>query len=123
MWLYRWKPDTFPPTSKVFDDLDVGVSMNKVQKKLGMWLAAITAIAAGLFLAAAPAGVSAACSASDFTVGGVFDTQGYLACLASEATGLPATGNNTMQIVGIAIALVTIGIAFAVVSIRARRTA
>lgn len=96
--------------------------MSKVQKKLGIWLAAVSAIAAGLFLAASPSGVSAACTASDFTVGGVFDTQGYLACLASEANGLPATGDNTMQIVGIAIALLTIGIAFGVISLRARRS-
>ena len=100
----------------------MGVSMTKVQKKLGIWLAAVTAIAAGLFFAAAPAGVSAACTASDFTVGGVFDTQGYLACLSAQSNGLPATGNNTMQIVGIAIALLTIGVAFAIISVRARRS-
>ncbi len=103
--------------------LKTGGLMSKVQKKVAAWLAAMTAVIVGLFLAAAPSGVSAACDAATYTVGGVFDTQGYLACLASEANGLPATGNNTMQIVGIAIALVTIGIAFAVISVRARRSA
>ncbi len=68
--------------------------------------------------AAAPA----SCSAGAFTVGGVFDLTGYLACQAALASGgLPETGSNSLQIFGIALGLLAIGIAAIYVSSRERR--
>ncbi|MEI8238982.1 MAG: NPXTG-anchored protein [Actinomycetota bacterium] len=88
--------------------------MNKVLKypvKLGL---AITALIGLLAVLAAnlttSASAAATCNASDFTVGGVLNMDGYLACL-SGAGGLPSTGSNTFQIVGIALGLVAVGVA------------
>jgi LPXTG-motif cell wall-anchored protein len=55
------------------------------------------------------AGAAASCDAADFTVDGVFDLQGYLACTAGQGGGLPATGTSTLQIAGIAVGLLAIG--------------
>ena len=52
----------------------------------------------------------------------MFDTDGYLACLAGAGGGLPSTGSNTAQIVAIALGLVVLGVA-AVMVAKKRRTA
>ncbi len=76
-----------------------------------------------LLILGTTSGASAAtsCSASAFTVNGVFDLNGYLACQAALGAGLPQTGSNTLQIAGIALGLLAIGIAALVVTNRERR--
>lgn len=76
-----------------------------------------------LVIVGTTSGVSAApsCNAADFTVNGVFDLNGYLACQAGLAGGLPSTGSNNLQIIGIALGLLAIGIAAVIVSSRERR--
>lgn len=56
------------------------------------------------------AGAAATCNAADFVVDGVFDSDGYLACLAGAGGGLPATGSNTFQIVAVALGIVAVGL-------------
>jgi LPXTG-motif cell wall-anchored protein len=99
--------------------------MDKVLKypvKLGL---AITALIGLLAVLAAnltsSASAAASCNVADFTVNGVLNMDGYLACL-SGAGGLPSTGSNTFQIVGIALGLVVVGVAAFLVA-RKRRTA
>ena len=80
------------------------------------FVAVTTAVAAvATFLVAvllSPSGAQAACTQDQYTVGGVFDLQGYLACLAAESGGtIPGTGSNTMQIIGVALAFLVIGAA------------
>ena len=87
-------------------------------------LVALTGLSVVMFMGGASA-AAASCDAADFTVGGVFDLDGYLACQAALAGGggLPETGSNTMQIVGIALGLVAIGVAATVIALRERRRA
>jgi len=99
--------------------------MNKVLKypvKLGL---AITALIGLLAVLAAnltsSASAATSCTAADFTVNGVFNMDGYLACL-SGAGGLPSTGSNTFQIVGIALGVIAVGVA-AILVARKRRSA
>ena len=76
-----------------------------------------------MFMGGASAAATS-CDAADFTVGGVFDLDGYLACqasLAGDGGNLPATGSNTLQIVGIALGLIAIGVAATVIALRERR--
>ncbi len=69
------------------------------------------------------AGAAATCNAADFTTNGVFDTDGYLACLAAAGGGgLPATGSNTFQVVAIALGLVALGVAAVFVAKKRRST-
>ena len=78
-----------------------------------------------LLIVGTTSGASAAtsCNAADFTVSGVFDLNGYLACQAGLTGGLPATGSSSLQIIGIALGLLAIGIAAVIVSARERRRA
>ncbi|MFZ4717974.1 MAG: LPXTG cell wall anchor domain-containing protein [Ilumatobacteraceae bacterium] len=87
-------------------------------------LVGLTGLTMVMFMGGASAAATS-CSAADFTTGGVFDLQGYLACQAALADGggLPATGSNTMQIVGIALGLIAIGVAATVIALRERRRA
>lgn len=48
-------------------------------------------------------GASAACNAADYTSGGVFDLEGYTACLA-----LPATGSDLVTPIGTAAGLLVL---------------
>lgn len=66
--------------------------------------AGLSALALGL---GTTAGAAPVCNAGDFTVGGVFDLQGYLACEAGP--GLPSTGGGSLQFAGIAAGLLVIG--------------
>jgi LPXTG-motif cell wall-anchored protein len=81
--------------------------MNK--KIAAAYAAAATASGALIAGVGAPAGAAASCDAADFTVDGVFDLDGYLACTAGTGGGLPSTGSSTLQIAGIALGLLTIG--------------
>jgi LPXTG-motif cell wall-anchored protein len=45
------------------------------------------------------------CTAANFTSGGVFDMEGYLACLS----GLPSAGSNSLDTLGVAAGLVVVG--------------
>jgi LPXTG-motif cell wall-anchored protein len=47
------------------------------------------------------------CNGADFTKNGVFDTDGYLACLSGE---LAATGSDTMKLVAVAGGLTIVGL-------------
>ncbi len=72
-----------------------------------------------------PASAASQCDAADFTVGGEFDLDGYLACVGGTGGGgvgggLPATGSNTVQIIAIAIGLLAIGGAFIFTAYRGR---
>ncbi len=108
------------------------VFLNK--KLLTLTIAAMGLAAFLVAVVLSPAAARAECLADQFTVNGVFDLQGYLACqvasspaggtasTTARAGGLPATGSDTMQIVGIALALVAVGIAAVVVSVNDRRT-
>lgn len=62
------------------------------------------------------------CTIANFTVNGVFDQEGYLACLAAAGggTGLPGTGNDSLQSVGIAASMLLVGGALAVSAQRRR---
>lgn len=79
---------------------------NKARAALGSAAALSAALVVG---GATGAEAAASCNAADFTVNGVFDLQGYLACTAGQGGGLPATGNSTLQIAGIAVGLLAIG--------------
>lgn len=89
-----------------------------------------TKVAAAAFTVAGLVGVgalnsgtaSAACLAEDFTTDGEFDIEGYLECVSAEAGAIPDAGNNSLQLAGVAGALVLVGGA-AVVSARRRRPA
>lgn len=65
---------------------------------------------AGAATAFALAGVGASpaaateCTTANFTSGGVFDTEGYLACLS-----LPQSGSNSLDTLGVAAGLVVVG--------------
>lgn len=86
-------------------------------------LVALTGLTVVMFMGGASAAATS-CDAADFTVAGVFDLDGYLACqasLAGEGGTLPATGSNTLQIVGIALGLLAIGVAATVIALRERR--
>lgn len=85
-------------------------SMRK--RRLGLNLAGIGAVGLVTAVIMSPSGAQAACSSADYTVDGVFDLQGYLACLGAESGGtLPSTGSSVFQLVGIALAFVVIGAA------------
>lgn len=79
----------------------------------------LTVLATNLFSSASAA---ATCSASDFTTNGVFDTDGYLACLAGQGGSLPTTGSNSFQIAAIALGLVVLGLAAVIVAKKRRST-
>jgi LPXTG-motif cell wall-anchored protein len=79
----------------------------------------LTVLVTNLFSSASAA---ATCTAADFTTNGVFDTDGYLACLAGQGGDLPATGSNTAQIVAIALGLVALGVAAVMVAKKRRAT-
>jgi hypothetical protein len=69
------------------------------------------------------ANAAATCTAADFTVNGVFNIDGYLACLAGDGgTTLPSTGSNTAQFVAIALGLVALGVAAIIVAKKRRAT-
>lgn len=77
---------------------------------------AISALAAAVSTAGLGAGANAAsteCTAANFTSNGVFDQEGYLACLAAAGGGtggtLPATGQDGLQTLGLAAGLLLIG--------------
>ncbi|MGA9279222.1 LPXTG cell wall anchor domain-containing protein [Ilumatobacter sp.] len=102
--------------------------------RFAMTLAAAVAFMMVLLLRAASAGAAATCDAASFTTDGVFDTDGYLACLSggggqvassgSSSSGvLPVTGSSTLQIVGIALGLLVMGAVAVVVAARNRRAA
>lgn len=79
----------------------------------------LTVLVTNLFSSASAA---VTCNAADFTTNGVFDTDGYLACLAGAGGGLPATGSNTAQIVAIALGLLALGVAAVIVAKKRRTT-
>lgn len=54
----------------------------------------------------APTFAATECTAEAFTVGGVFDSEGYLACLA-----IPATGSDVMGKIAIASGISILGVA------------
>jgi LPXTG-motif cell wall-anchored protein len=77
---------------------------------------ALVLMSVGGTVSAAPA-----CSASDFTSNGVFDTDGYLACLAGAsggAGGLPATGSDTTRLFVVAAGLCVVGVGSVIASKR-----
>lgn len=95
-------------------------SKNKVVGAVGALGLALTVL---FVIVLSPSGASAACNAADFTVGGVFDLNGYLACESAGAGGLPATGSQTLQLAGIALAFLAIGLASVIVSRQRRSSA
>lgn len=68
------------------------------------------------------ASAATTCTAADFTTNGVFDIDGYLACLAGDGGTLPTTGSNTAQFVAIALGLVALGVAAIIVAKKRRAT-
>jgi LPXTG-motif cell wall-anchored protein len=94
-------------------------SKNKAIAAIG---AASLAVGVALVLLLSPSAASAACDPADFTVNGEFDIQGYLACEAGAAGGLPATGSPTLQIAGIALAAVIVGVAALILTRKQRRS-
>jgi hypothetical protein len=95
-------------------------SKNKAIAAIG---AASLAVGVALVLLLSPSAASAACDAADFTVNGEFDIQGYLACEAGAGGGtLPATGSPTLQIAGIALAAVIVGVAALALNRKQRRS-
>jgi hypothetical protein len=112
----------------------VAIWMNK--KVLLLTIAAMTAAAFLVAIMLSPAAARAECTADQFTVNGVFDLQGYLACQVASAgpvpgatgsgvkaagSGLPVTGSDATQLVGIALAIAVVGIAGVLVSNHERR--
>jgi hypothetical protein len=92
---------------------------------------AATALAVGFSVAGLGGGTASAqdeCTVSDFTVDGVFDQEGYLACLSAAgatpgANGvLPVTGQNPLQAVGLAAGLFLVGGSLAVSAHRRKST-
>lgn len=62
------------------------------------------------------------CDPADYTVGGVFDLDGYLACGAGAGGGgLPATGGNNLQIIGVAAGVLAIGVGMFVTARRSQQ--
>jgi hypothetical protein len=94
-------------------------SKNKVVAAAG---AASLAVGVALVLLLTPSAASAACDPADFTVNGEFDVQGYLACEAAAGGGLPATGSQALQMAGLALAVVIIGVAALVLAKQQRRS-
>jgi LPXTG-motif cell wall-anchored protein len=87
---------------------------------------AATALAVGVATAGLSTSGTAAqleCTVSNFTVGGVFDQEGYLACLAGQGGTtvggeLPSTGQESLQTVGLAAGIFLVGGALVVSSQR-----
>ncbi|MFM9037983.1 MAG: LPXTG cell wall anchor domain-containing protein [Actinomycetota bacterium] len=73
--------------------------MKKFQK------ASLLAVIAGASVVgiSSTSGASAACNAADYTSGGVFDLEGYTACLA-----LPTTGSDLVTPIGTAAGLLVL---------------
>jgi LPXTG-motif cell wall-anchored protein len=97
---------------------------------------AVAALAVGFATAGFSAGAAAAapdeCTVDNFTANGVFDQEGYLACLAAGAGApgapsrpgvLPATGQDPLQAVGLAAGLLLVGGSLAVSSRRRKSSA
>lgn len=77
-------------------------------RNMKYWIASSAAGLSALVIGlGTTAGAAPVCNAANFTVGGVFDLQGYLACQAGPS--LPSTGNGSLQIAGIAAGLLVIG--------------
>ena len=68
---------------------------------------------------AGAAGAAASCNIADFTTGTTVNMDGYLACLSGA--GLPSTGTDMTQVIGLGAGLVAVGAAAFVVA-RQRRT-
>ena len=94
-------------------------SKNKAVAAVGV---ATLAVGIALVLLLSPSAASAACVAADFTVNGEFDLQGYLACEAGAAGTLPATGSPALQMVGIALAALIMGVSALVLTRQQRRS-
>jgi hypothetical protein len=94
-------------------------SKNKTVAVVG---AASLAVGVALVLLLSPSAASAACDPADFTVNGEFDVQGYLACEAAAGGGLPATGSQALQMVGLALAAIIVGVAALVLARQQRRS-
>ena len=80
------------------------------------------ALSVAFILLLSPSGLSAACDPEAFTVNGVLDLEGDLACEAG-AGGLPATGSENLQLAGIALALIVVGFASLYIARRQRPSA
>jgi LPXTG-motif cell wall-anchored protein len=100
----------------------VDVLVTSKNKAVAVVGAASLAVGVALVLLLSPSAASAACDPADFTVDGEFDIQGYLACEAAAGGGLPATGSQSLQMVGLALAVVIIGIAALVIAKQQRRS-
>lgn len=81
---------------------------------------AATATAFALTLAGVGSSTASAteCTAANFTTDGVFDMEGYLACLS----GLPSAGSNSLDTLGVAAGVIVLGGAM-VLAGRRRRSA
>lgn len=101
--------------------------MSKTSQRISA--AVMGAAGAGMLALAGVGTVGAAaatCDIADFTTGSTVDMDGYLACLAGagggDTPGLPSTGTDVAQYVGLGAGLIAVGVAAYLVA-RQRRTA
>ena len=64
-------------------------------------------------LGAGAASATSQCTVANYTNNGVFDQEGYLACLAAGGPGggggLPATGSDSLETIGLAAGVLVVG--------------